>query len=330
MTIELTQDPVYIKIKLCPECGSENPVYDYDIGETVCSNCGLVIQEQIMDKGPEWRAFTLEEIAKKRRVGLPVIYSMYDKGLSTTIDELDRDSFGKNLSSSQKEQFYRLRKWDNRTKVVSSKERNLAQGLPEITRIVDKNGLPKKIEQAASVIYRKALEKGIIRGRSINGIAAASVYMACRESELYRIGIADEISKSSHIVKKDIFRIYNILLKKGEKRLKDIIPEDNNNEWRKMPIQDPVKYVPILREKLNFPKYIEDSAIKMLQAAKEKRKDQGKKPQSLAGAAVYWAAKNTPNHPPYCITEKEIAKTIGITEVTIRNLRGINKGFSLE
>jgi transcription initiation factor TFIIB len=319
MTTELTKDAVYLKTDLCPECGSGNYVHDHDIGETICGDCGLVIHEQIMDKGPEWRAFTPEEMAKRKRVGLPTTYSRHDKGLNTSIDNANRDSSGRSLSPRQKAQFQRLRKWDNRTKVRSNKERNLAQALPEITRITDKNGLPKSIEQAASVIYRKAFEKNLVRGKSINKVAAASVYMACRESELYQIGIADKISKSTHIPRREIFRIYNTLVKKGEKRLKDITPEDDNNEWKKMPNKDPVRYIPILREQLNFPSYIEESAIKMLQTAKEKRKNQGKMPESVACAAVYLASVYNTDYPSYKITEKDLADEMGITDVTIRN-----------
>ena len=55
----------------CPECGSANLVHNYDTGETVCGNCGLVLHEQTLDKGPEWRAFTQEEKDSRTRVGVP-------------------------------------------------------------------------------------------------------------------------------------------------------------------------------------------------------------------------------------------------------------------
>jgi transcription initiation factor TFIIB len=44
-------------------------------------DCGLVLYEQMMDKGPEWRAFTQEEKASRSRVGVPTSYSVHDKGL---------------------------------------------------------------------------------------------------------------------------------------------------------------------------------------------------------------------------------------------------------
>ena len=81
----------------CPECASKNLVHDYDSGETICGDCGLVLYEQMMDKGPEWRAFTQEEKTSRSRVGMPTSYSIHDKGLSTAISQVDRDAFGRKL-----------------------------------------------------------------------------------------------------------------------------------------------------------------------------------------------------------------------------------------
>src|SRR4030042_459838 len=113
----------------CPECGSENLVHDYDTGETVCGDCGLVLYEQMMDKGPEWRAFTQEEKASRSRVGVPTSYSVHDKGLSTAISQVDRDAFGRKLPLSTRLQMWRLRKWQIRSRVHSSVDRNLAQAM---------------------------------------------------------------------------------------------------------------------------------------------------------------------------------------------------------
>ena len=119
----------------CPECGSDNLVHDYDTGETVCGDCGLVLYEQMMDKGPEWRAFTQEEKASRSRVGVPTSYSVHDKGLSTAISQVDRDAFGRKLPLSTRLQMWRLRKWQIRSRVHSSIDRNLAQAMAELDRL---------------------------------------------------------------------------------------------------------------------------------------------------------------------------------------------------
>ena len=123
----------------CPECGGENLVHDYDTGETVCGDCGLVLYEQMMDKGPEWRAFTQEEKASRSRVGVPTSYSVHDKGLSTAISQVDRDAFGRKLPLSTRLQMWRLRKWQIRSRVHSSIDRNLAQAMAELDRFQTKS-----------------------------------------------------------------------------------------------------------------------------------------------------------------------------------------------
>ena len=119
----------------CPECGSINLVHDYDTRELVCGDCGFVLHDQTVDRGPEWRAFDDEQRSKRTRVGAPLTYTMHDKGLSTMIDWHDRDIYGKSLSPGQKAQVYRLRKWQRRIRVSDATERNLALALSEVTKI---------------------------------------------------------------------------------------------------------------------------------------------------------------------------------------------------
>jgi len=129
------------KAEDCPECASKNLVHDNDTGETICGDCGLVLYEQMLDKGPEWRAFTQQEKASRSRVGMPTSYSIHDKGLSTTISQVDRDAFGRKLPQSTRLQMWRLRKWQIRSRVHSSTDRNLAQAISELERLSSKVSL---------------------------------------------------------------------------------------------------------------------------------------------------------------------------------------------
>jgi len=219
----------------CPECGSENLVHDYDTGETVCGDCGLVLYEQMMDKGPEWRAFTQEEKASRSRVGVPTSYSVHDKGLSTAISQVDRDAFGRKLPLSTRLQMWRLRKWQIRSRVHSSIDRNLAQAMAELDRLSDKVYIPSPIKEKAAVVYRKALDKGLVRGRSIAAIAAAALYAACRGSGTPRT--LREIAEASLVDKKDVARCYRLLLRELDVH---------------MPIADPLTYVSKIAEKPAF------------------------------------------------------------------------------
>ena len=172
------------KVQVCPECGSTRLMRDYECAEIVCMDCGFVVAAKIADRGPEWRAFDDEQRSKRTRVGAPLTYTIHDKGLSTTIDWHDRDIYGKSLSPGQKAQVYRLRKWQRRIRVSDATERNLAFALSEITKISNNLNLPKNILETASVIYRKAVKERLIRGRSIQGVTSAALYLACRQCGL--------------------------------------------------------------------------------------------------------------------------------------------------
>ncbi len=282
----------------CPECGSSNLIHDYDSGETVCGYCGLVLREQMMDKGPEWRAFTHEEKASRSRVGVPTSYSVHDKGLSTAIGRVDRDAFGRKLPLSTRLQMWRLRKWQIRSRVHSSVDRNLAQAMAELDRLSDKMYVPSSVKEKAAVVYRKALDKGLVRGRSIAAIAAASLYAACRTTGTPRT--LREVSEASLVDKKDVARCYRLLLRELDVR---------------MPIADPLTYVSKIAEQTGISGQTQGVAIKILRDAKRKRAAAGKDPMGLAAAALYIAcllggAKKT---------QKDIAEAAGVTEVTVRN-----------
>jgi len=282
----------------CPECASENLVHDYDTGETVCGDCGLVLYEQMMDKGPEWRAFTQEEKASRSRVGVPTSYSVHDKGLSTAISQVDRDAFGRKLPLSTRLQMWRLRKWQIRSRVHSSVDRNLAQAMAELDRLSDKVYIPPPIKEKAAVTYRKALDKGLVRGRSIAAIAAAALYAACRGSGTPRT--LREIAEASLVDKKDVARCYRLLLRELGVH---------------MPIADPLTYISKIAENTGITGKTQGLAIQILRDARKRRAAAGKDPMGLAAAALYIAClKNNEKK-----TQKDIAEAAGVTEVTVRN-----------
>jgi transcription initiation factor TFIIB len=294
----------------CPECSSKNLVHDYDTGETVCGDCGLVVYEQMMDKGPEWRAFTQEEKASRSRVGAPTSYSIHDKGLSTTISQVDRDAFGRKLPTSTRLQMWRLRKWQIRSRVHSSIDRNLAQAMSELERLASKVNISPPTKEKAAVIYRRALDKGLVRGRSINSIAAAALYAACRSSGTPRT--LREIAKSSLVDKKDVARCYRLLLQELDVQ---------------MPIADPLTYVSKIAEKNEISGKTQGAAIAILRDARRKRIAAGKDPMGLAAAALYIACLQHNEKK----TQRDIAEAAGVTEVTVRNrYKALKKQLNLE
>ena len=294
----------------CSECGSDNLIEDYDMGEIVCGNCGLVIRENVVNEGPEWRAFTQEEKDDRSRVGTPTSLSVHDKGLSTVIDKVNRDAFGRELPAATRLQMLRLRKWHIRARVHSSVDRNLAQAMAEMDRLTDKIRIPSSVKEQAALIYRKALDKGLVRGRSILAIAGASLYAACRFTNTPRT--LKEVAEASLVKKKDIARCYRLLL-----RELDI----------KMPMTDPVRCVPKIGSKAAIEERTQQTAIDILHKAAEKKAIVGKDPMGIAAAATYIACVINSEKK----TQKEIAEAAGVTEVTVRNrYKGLRKVLKLD
>ena len=297
-------------VEKCPECASKNLVHDYDTGETVCGACGLVLYGQMLDKGPEWRAFTQQEKTSRSRVGVPTSYSIHDKGLSTTISQVDRDAFGRKLPLATRLQMWRLRKWQIRSRVHSSIDRNLAQAMGELDRLTSKVYISPPIKEKAALIYRKALDKRLVRGRSINAIAAAALYAACRGSGTPRT--LREIAKASLVDKKDVARCYRLLLQELDVH---------------MPVSDPLTYVSKIAEKNGISGKAQGAAIAILREARRKRVAAGKDPMGLAAAALYIACIQLNERK----TQKDVAEAAGVTEVTIRNrYKALKKQLSLE
>lgn len=271
---------------------------DYECAEIVCMDCGFVVDSKIADRGPEWRAFDHEQRAKRTRVGAPLTYTIHDKGLSTMIDWHDRDIYGKRLSPGQKAQIYRLRKWQRRIRVSDATERNLAFALSEISKIANNLNLPKNILETASVIYRKAVKEHLIRGRSIQGVTAAAIYVACRQCRLART--LEEIAQASNIAKKEVGRSYRFLVKE----LDYFIP----------PVK-PSQYVTKFSSQLIMQGKVEEIAHKILNTAQQLKLTSGRGPTGIAAAASYIASVLTGERK----TQREIAEIAQVTEVTIRN-----------
>ena len=212
------------EIEVCPECGSHHLVRDYERGELLCEDCGLVLDDQFIDQGPEWRAFDVEQGEKRARTGAPMTYTIHDKGLSTEISWKNKDSYGKSIPTRNRAQLYRLRKWQRRIRVSNATERNLAFALSELDRMASAMGLPRNVRETAAMIYRKAVNKNLIRGRSIEGVVAASLYAACRQCGVPRT--LDEVANSSRVGRKEIGRTYRFMTRELKLKLMPTKPQD--------------------------------------------------------------------------------------------------------
>jgi transcription initiation factor TFIIB len=223
--------------------------------------------------------------------------SIHDKGLSTMIDWRDKDSYGKELTAGRRAQIYRLRKWQRRIRIGDAVDRNLTFALGEIERMTAHLGLPNDVKEAACHIYRKAVEERLIRGRSIEGVAAAALYAACRQWRIPRT--LDEIAEVSRVSKKEIGRSYRFIIR----------------QLMKTPSSSPVDYIPRFASELGLSGEVETKAIEILKKSAPYGLTSGRGPTGVAAAALYIATVLCNERR----TQREIANVARVTEVTVRN-----------
>ena len=282
----------------CPECGSTHLSRDFSRAELVCEDCGLVIDEDLIDHGPEWRAFDSDQREKRARTGAPMTYTIHDKGLSTIIDWKNRDSYGKSIPTRNRAQLYRLRKWQRRVRISGATERTLAIALSGLDRLASSMSLPRTVRETAAMIFRKAALKKLVRGRSIEGVTAASLYAACRQCNVPRT--LDEISNTARISRKEIGRTYRYISRELELKLMPTSPQD---------------YISRFCSELKLSVDVQAKTLEILQEATRRELTSGRGPTGLAAASIYIASVLCGERR----TQREVAETAGVTEVTIRN-----------
>jgi transcription initiation factor TFIIB len=278
-------------------CPPDQIFYDETRGEYICRLTGEVVEEAAIDTGPEWRAYTPEEKTRRSRVGSPLSHVLPDYGILTTISGY-RDAAGRKLEARARLEAERLRRLQAKLRATSSIEKNIEQAAKEIARLIELLELPRTLIDDAMAIYRQAAEKGLVRGRSLESIAAAALYAACRMRGVPKS--LDEIAEYVKGGRKEVARCYRLIVR--ELRIR-------------MPIVDPTRYVGKIASALGLSPQVERRAMQILLEAKMKGLTAGKDPAGLAAAAIYIAALELGERR----TQKEIASAAGVTEVTVRN-----------
>ena len=293
-TAETTTDETE---RVCPECGGRL-IEDAEHGETACAECGLVVEENEIDHGPEWRAFDSAERDEKKRTGAPTTRMMHDKGLSSQIGWQNKDAYGNALSSRKRQQMQRLRTWDERFRTRNSKERNLKQALGEIERMASALGVPEDVRETASVIYRRALSEDMLPGRSIEGVATAALYAGIRQMGLPRS--VEEVAAVSRVDEMEFKRAYRYI---------------NQELGLEVGPPNPQQYVSRFASDLGVSDETERRARDLLRTAEKQAAHSGKSPVGLAAAALYAAGILTNRR----LTQDEVSEVAGVSTVTIRN-----------
>ena len=283
---------------MCSMCKSGKTVTDPESGELICRNCGLVISDKAQESRPEWRAFTSEEANDRSRTGIPSSLARHDMGLSTVIGRTDKDASGRAIDISMRSTMGRLRAWDFRTQAHSPTDRNLRQAFSELDRLKDKLGLSDAAVEKTAYIYRKAQERGLVRGRTISAMVGAAIYIACRETGTSRT--LKDIAEIGNIKRKDLARIYRIVVMELD---------------LKIPMIDPMKCIVRVANRANLSERTKRMAMSIMKNVTKSGISAGKDPMGLAASVLYLACLNSGESK----TQTDIADAAGVTEVTVRN-----------
>jgi transcription initiation factor TFIIB len=309
----------YSKI-LCPNCNvnydnkndNRNIINDPESGEIICGICGLVLSiEKSQEIRPEWRNFNTEQSNKRIRTGMPTSLARHDMGLSTIIGRTDRDYTGNAIDTSIKSTIDRLRILDYRTQLHSSTDRSLKKAFSELDFLKDKLALPDSVVEKTAYIYRKAQQRGMIRGRTVSAMLAAATYIACRE-----IGVGKtlkDIAEGSNVKPKTLSQCYRTLLTEL-----DI----------KTPMLDPMRCVAKVASRMQLNEMTSRQAMGIMHNAMKSEASTGKNPMGLAAAVLYISYHNNniknnvlgkSNDSDDKRTQTSFAQASGITDVTLRN-----------
>ena len=284
---------------ICSICNSQDQIVtDPESGEIICSNCGQVISEKALETRAEWNAFTTDEVKNRSRTGTPTSLARHDMGLATIIGRTNRDAGGHTLDAAMRTTMERLRTWDFRTQAYTPTDRNLRQAFEHLDRLKDKLGLSDVVIEKTAYIYRKAQESGMVRGRTINSVLTASLYIACREMGVSRT--LKDIAAISNIKRKEVARTYRLMFFKLD---------------LKIPIADPLKCIAKISNKINLSEKTKRQAISIMKDVTKREISAGKDPMGIAATVLYFSCLKTGENR----RQIDIANAAGVTEVTVRN-----------
>ncbi len=276
----------------CPVCGSEEFEEDKTLGETVCRNCGAIIEEDMVEEEGGPRAFTQEEKNKIERTGAPLTFTKHDRGIST---QMGSGGALRNVSPSKRGQYYRIRKWNRR--LSGSKPRNLRYALSEIQTLVDLLNLPRSVHEESARLYEKSWEDEALKGRKIEKIVAGIVFLVSRMQGVPRT--LKEVAEASGVDKREVGKNYRYIARKLDKQVMPARPEE---------------FVSRFAEELDLPGEVQAYAKNIIEEVREKEILSGRSPEGVVASALYIASKLEGEDRP----QKDIAETVGVTEVTIR------------
>lgn len=281
--------------EVCPECRNTYLVRDEVRGEVVCGVCGLVVRENYIDKSPEWGRDG--DGGRTPRRGNPSSVDVHDRGLTTDISPGLRDAQGAPLQGMERFRMRRLRALQKRMRYSRAGERSLAEALMKLDRMAGVLGLPREFKREAALLYRRAAAQGLVRGRTIRGMAAASLYVACRV--LHAPRTLDEVADGLGLDPREVRLSYKALARGLGLGLTPPRAED---------------YLDRVASRLRLPMKVQRRALALIRRAEEAEAFSTKSPTGTVAACIYLAALEGGHR----LSQERVGEAAGVSEVTVR------------
>ncbi len=271
----------------CPECGNRTRVEN---AERVCTDCGLVVDADRIDHGPEWRSFD-DDDTNPKRTGAPMTRSRHDRGLSTEIGRSTR------VKGRKRRRLSRMRTQHNRARISSKRDRNKVYAYTEIRRLTGALELPDSLRDTACSLFDSAQSESLLRGRSLEGFAAACVYVACRTADVART-------------------VREVCVEAKATEAEHRAAFDAMNRELGLPIgpSSPAEYLPRFASELDCSAAVEGRARELADRAVSEGIANGRNPVGVAAACLYTAARQGSGD----CTQQAAADVAGVTPVTVR------------
>lgn len=293
-----------LETQCCPECQS-SLVDDTQQGEIICSGCGVVVADQMADNGPEMKSSNLEDKMRLARATGQTTYSQHDLGIATEISMSTKDFSGKSINSQVANQMHNLRKWQQRVRVSSPRERRLANVLAKVGETCQNLSLPKNVLETASMIYRNLDGKVEVKGKSVASITVATIYMACKQCDVVRS--LEEICRGI-CAPKDV----KAKTKLAARYYRTMVMELGSST---APVVTMDKYISKIANLTNTDVRVERLALEIAEKTKDNNIADGKAPNGIAAAYLYVSSILLGQN----VLQRDVSSIAGVTEVTIRN-----------
>jgi transcription initiation factor TFIIB len=272
----------------CRECKSTNTMEDHHSGDIVCTDCGLVIGK-VIDQGEEWRSFADDDGPDKSRVASRNDL-LSEAAMSTSIARQQKDGPGGGYSTMS-----------NLQGVASAQDRHLMEQFRRLRRMGDRIKIPRLICERAEEIYKKLYLTKKLSGRKIEGVLAASMFIACRQ--LGEPRTFKEIGATMECPNKELNKCYKMAL-----------PVLGISA---VPQGKPADHITRYCARLEIKDYGAICAAKHVAGAVQRENLLvGKNPISIAGACIYLVGQLS--DPASQRSFEQIAHVTGITAETIQ------------